>query len=157
MSRDNNSQPRKRLGSAAYLLAGIPFLQFRSVSVLRIVMSRFCLVFLFCFRRFITNSRGGEDMCFAHDIQDSASTSYFYVPYALDLPSQGALNRRPGHRVGRPAEFNSRPNILTRGCHRAYRNPVPSVQLRLSLAHCRNRGTDSLARPRLRPTSCSVF
>src|SRR5260221_3870366 len=65
-------------------------------------------------RRFITNSRGGEDMRFAHDTEGSASTSYCYIPYALDLPSQGALNQGPGHGVRLPAEFNSRPNILTR-------------------------------------------
>src|SRR4029077_20469157 len=64
-------------------------------------------------RRSVTNTRGDAGVRFTDDVKDSTSALHFDIRQALHLSAQSQLNQWSRHCVGRPAEFNSRPSILS--------------------------------------------
>src|SRR5215469_9210884 len=65
-------------------------------------------------RRSVTNTCGGTRGRSTYNVKNSASALHFDIRQALYLSAHSSLNQRSRHRVGRPAEFDSRPKILSR-------------------------------------------
>src|SRR6202162_3500311 len=75
-------------------------------------------------RRSVTDTRGDAGVRFTDDVKDSTSALHFDIRQALHLSAQSQLNQWSRHCVGRPAEFNSRPSILSRDLIQHVKTPI---------------------------------